>query len=191
MRTGREGRPQNSMTGQQMRRMEQEWRRQQLRDNLEEIFDLTEGSTRWPAEARWSPRGVEDNILSGRFSFLSAHAHAHEGLEAIDTGDVEAAQSLLNSANFHLINALLSQMTPGQFRDLVDPAKPRGRRPVMGSRNKRLADAVADQETAGLKGKEARYAALKQNPDLGAEFADLSDRTLREAVRAGRKLEGK
>ena len=126
-------------------------------------------------------RRVLDDLRFGRLHWRQAREHAQRALAALDAGDLALAEVGLREAKGLAACALEARMQPKDYAELNGAAAPRGRAALAG-RDRRFAAAVAAQEAAGIFGKAARNAALRDDPSLAAEFGmGIGDAALRRA----------
>jgi hypothetical protein len=157
-----------------------------LRERLTELLAKTKGAAGigQPGgfigdKATW--RRIEDDWRAGRIAFQAARDNAEAGLEALDAGELDLAEALFWEAVWLYAAALEDALGPDGLGGLAVSAGKRGRR-GLADRNRRLAEAVAEQEELGLKGKAARVAAMGADPDLAEAFKGATDSTLKSAI---------
>lgn len=131
-------------------------------------------------------RRVADNLRSGALEWQAAREGAMHALDALQAGEVEIAELGLRNAEGLRAAAMEKRLKPSQYAPLQRNAELRGRT-TEASRDERLAAAVEKQERQGLKGKEARAAAIKADPFLYASFKTVTDAGIRAAIRRARK----
>lgn len=103
-----------------------------LRHRLDRILKATKSAADLPPPSWWvgdiaAGRQVQDDISAGRNSWREAHRCSRAGLEALDSGDIEKAQTYLWMATDHFIAAILTRMRPSDLAVLQKPAAKRGR----------------------------------------------------------------
>lgn len=130
---------------------------------------------------------VFDNLRAGSIHFAQAGVTASHGMEALDRGDHEYAELALRSAESLLATAMAMQMRPKNWEKLRSDAGLRGAPKKNENLNRRLAEAVAEQERLGLKRKAARNKAIENDAVLKAAFDNKSDGWIRECLAAGRR----
>jgi len=136
----------------------------------------------WVGDKAAERRAIDD-LRAGRLHWRSAHDHARRGIEALDAGDMDLAETCLNLARRSRWVALEAKLTPAIVADLNNSARPRGRKPRNDARNRLLVKAVREQEKAGREGKAARAEAIRANPALDEVFGGLTDAALRKIIR--------
>jgi len=166
--------------------------RDSMRRRLEEIAAATVSAQNVKPAGWWigdnaGERRVKDDMKAGRLAWNTAHRDAKSGLLALDANDLEMAEVYLWSATDFLLSALWSRIEPADIEFLSNSAKPRGRRKKSEDRNARIADAVAGQEAAGLRGRAAIKAALRSDPQLKEALGAAPLGTIQRAIRRGKR----
>lgn len=133
-------------------------------------------------------RQLEDDRQAGRTHLVVINAAARRGLEKLEKGDIAGADQCLAEAERSASDLFVILMQGAQSKKLRTGANPRQRPREKDDRNLRLATAVKVQERKGLKGKAARNAAINSDDSLKADFLNLSDKTIRDALCAGRTM---
>ena len=139
----------------------------------------------WVGDAAETKR-AQDNFDAGGLDWKQARRAIVLGLEAVAAGNLDAAEEFISIAESFQLSAFRRKMTRQQLADLSGNAGLRGRTTNL-ERNERLAAAVAEQESIGLKGMAARKAAVNADTDLKAAFGQMGDAGIRAALRKARK----
>jgi hypothetical protein len=104
-----------------------------LRHRLASLVEKTKGAENLAPAAYWvgdtaGARRILDDRDAGRLSWRSAHRAARYGLEALESGDREAAEMCLRGATDAYIVALETRVRPSDLEALNRPSERRGRK---------------------------------------------------------------
>lgn len=159
-----------------------------LRTKLENLQNATKWAESYDPPGYWDGdtagrRRVSDDARSGRLHFYEAWRKAGAGLDYLADGKRELA-SLSWEAARDCYTAALEILARPQLEKLMASAKRRGS-PELAERNARLLEAFETAERQGLRGKEARNAAVKSDPGLKTAFK--TDESVRKAIQRQRR----